>query len=145
MIILTERLTRLESSPIAIGLTLTLPYELRKKCRLRAVLDDGRDVMLMLNRGVTLQDGDALGSDCGLIVRICAAAEQLSTATTSDTLLLLRACYHLGNRHTQLQIGIGQLSYLRDHVLDEMLRHLGLDVTHEMRPFQPESGAYHHG
>jgi len=99
----------------------------------------------MLDRGTTLQEGDLLGSDCGLVIRACAAPEALSTATTDAPLLFLRACYHLGNRHTPLQIEEHSLSYLRDSVLDKMIRHLGLDIKHEMQPFQPEPGAYHHG
>ncbi|VAW83605.1 Urease accessory protein UreE [hydrothermal vent metagenome] len=143
MIILNQRLAG-ENKRI-VNSTLTLPFELRKKCRFRAVLDDGQEITLMLDRGKTLQEGDVLGSDCGLAIRVCAASEPLSMATTCDPLLLLRACYHLGNRHTQLQIGEHGLSYLRDHVLDEMIIHLGLDIKHETQPFQPELGAYHHG
>ena len=56
---------------------------------------------------------------------------------------LARAAYHLGNRHVALQIGPGWLRYCHDHVLDDMLRGLGLTVTVEQAPFEPEAGAYH--
>jgi len=142
MIILTQRLA--SANEDVVKSTLTLPFELRKKCRFRSVLDDEREVALMIDRGVALQEGDLLGSDCGLVIRVCAAFEPLSTVTTRDSLLLLRACYHLGNRHAQLQIRENDLSYLHDPVLDKMIIHLGLDVKHETQPFQPEPGAYHH-
>jgi urease accessory protein len=36
----------------------------------------------------------------------------------------------------------GELRYSHDHVLDDMLRGLGLTVTVEQAPFEPEPGAY---
>ena len=57
-------------------------------------------------------------------------------------MLLAKACYHLGNRHMPLQIEDDFLAYQKDHVLDEMVLNLGLTVTHAMRAFEPESGAY---
>ena len=56
---------------------------------------------------------------------------------------LARAAYHLVNRHVALQICQGWLRYCHDHVLDDMLRGLGLAVTVEQAPFEPEAGAYH--
>jgi urease accessory protein len=63
---------------------------------------------------------------------------------------LARACYHLGNRHTAIQITDRQVCYLQDQVLDAMVAGLGLEVRHAHGPFEPESGAYsggghHHG
>ncbi|MCL4315448.1 MAG: hypothetical protein M1527_01010, partial [Gammaproteobacteria bacterium] len=40
--------------------TLTLPYELRRKSRQRARLDDGREVALLLPRGTVLRQSDVL-------------------------------------------------------------------------------------
>ena len=56
------------------------------------------------------------------------------------------ASYHLGNRHVPLQIAPGRLRYQHDHVLDDMVRGMGLEVTVEEAPFEPEPGAYggHH-
>jgi urease accessory protein len=41
-----------------------------------------------------------------------------------------------------LQIEIGRLRYLHDHVLDDLVRGLGLSVSVEDAPFEPEPGAY---
>jgi urease accessory protein len=60
----------------------------------------------------------------------------------ADPFLLARACYHLGNRHVPLQIMPGELRYHHDHVLDDMLRQFGLEVTYASLPFEPEAGAY---
>ena len=56
--------------------------------------------------------------------------------------VLLRGAYHLGNRHIAVQLGPGWLRYLHDHVLDDMLRGLGLEVDFAQLPFEPEAGAY---
>jgi urease accessory protein len=124
------------------GNTLTLPYEARQKSRLLAKLDNGADVGLFLPRGTVLRGGDLLTGPGGEVVRIESAPEPLSVARTADPLRFARACYHLGNRHVALQIQPGELRYLADHVLDDMVRGLGLDVSRESAPFEPEPGAY---
>jgi urease accessory protein len=122
--------------------TLTLPLEGRIRSRQRVVLDDGTEAGVFLERGQVLRDGDLLGSEDGLIVRVRAAAEPVSEARCSDPLLLARACYHLGNRHVPLQIGNGLVRYPHDHVLDDMLIGLGLQPSLVQAPFDPEPGAY---
>lgn len=128
--------------------TLTLTLDQRLRARLRAVLDDGREAGVFLARGSMLRHGDCLEAEDGLVVRVLAAEEPLSTVRCADPLLLARACYHLGNRHVALQIQPGVLRYQHDHVLDAMLHGLGLHVELEQAPFDPEPGAYeggHHG
>jgi urease accessory protein len=105
-------------------------------------LDDGREAGILLPRGETLRDGDRLASEDGMVVTVRAASERLSVATAGDPLLLARACYHLGNRHLPLEIGEGRLAYRHDHVLDDLVRGLGLAVTVVDAPFDPEPGAY---
>ncbi len=122
--------------------TITLTRDQRLRSRLRVVLDDGREAGILLPRGTTLRDGDGLMSEDGLMVRVCAAAEWLSRAECADPLVLARVCYHLGNRHVAVQIEPGRLSYLHDHVLDDLVRGLGLAVVVEHGPFEPEAGAY---
>jgi urease accessory protein len=97
-----------------------------------------------------LRDGDLLAGVDGLLVQVRAAAEPVSEVHCDDALLLARACYHLGNRHVVLQIGPGFVRYPHDHVLDDMLRGLGLEPACAEAPFEPEAGAYggtsgHHG
>ena len=135
-------LTRRVAAPTPSVAEVTLTYDQRVRSRLRARLDDGREAGILLPRGETLRDGDCLASEDGMVVRVRAASERLSVATADDALLLARACYHLGNRHLPLQIGEGRLAYLHDHVLDELVRGLGLAVTVVDAPFEPEPGAY---
>src|SRR5205823_7969870 len=54
----------------------------------------------------------------------------------------MRASYHLGNRHTPVELGENYLKLEVDPVLKEMLLQLGLTVREENAPFQPEPGAY---
>jgi len=125
-----------------IDATLTLPLHSRIKSRLRVTLDNGEDAGLFLQRGTTLQDGDLLQSEDGYRVQVKAACETLSSIRSDDPHLLARACYHLGNRHVSIQIEPSSVSYLHDHVLDEMLLGLGLEVEITEAPFEPEPGAY---
>ncbi len=124
--------------------SLTLPFELRQKSRLRTRLDNGEEAALLLPRGMVLRHGDCLRADNGLIVLVQSAPEAVSTAYASEPELLVRAAYHLGNRHVALQLGAGWLRYLNDHVLDAMVAALGLRVVAETAPFEPEGGAYSH-
>ena len=125
-----------------IGGELVLPYELREKSRLRASLSSGEEVAVFTVRGTVLRDGDLLLGDDGRIVRIVAAAEPTYRVECASPQALLRCAFHLGNRHTQAQVGDGFLRIRKDTVLKDMLAGLGATVTEEMAPFEPESGAY---
>jgi urease accessory protein len=141
MLRIVERVASSDPHVAPLG-TLTLPFAERCKRRLRTKLDDGREVAIVMPHGPMLRSGDRLRTDDGGIVEICSAHEEVSTARSSDPLLLARACYHLGNRHVALEIAAGRVRYLHDHVLDDMLRKLGLEVVTESSPFEPEAGAY---
>jgi urease accessory protein len=132
------------AAPRTPAATATLTLDERRKSRLRFLLDDGREAALLLPRGSALRDGDRLRADDGTIVGVRAAAETLSRARTADAHLLLRGAYHLGNRHVPVQLGDGWLAYEHDHVLDDMVRGLGLTVETRVAPFEPEGGAFRH-
>jgi urease accessory protein len=121
---------------------LVLPFGGRSKSRARVLLDNGEEAGIFLERGSVLRHGDLLLADDGRVVEVEAASETVSTVHTADGLMLVRAAYHLGNRHVALQIGPGWLRYQHDHVLDDMLRGFGLTVKVEEAPFEPEGGAY---
>jgi urease accessory protein len=135
-------ITRRLNEPRAADARLVLPFDQRSKSRLRAMLTTGEEVGVIVERGSVLRGGDLLLAEDGRVVQVVAAEETVSTARTDDMQLLLRAAYHLGNRHVALQIGRGWVRYQHDHVLDDMVRGLGLSVTVEEAPFEPEAGAY---
>lgn len=123
-------------------LILRLPFATRQRSRFRAELADGTEVGVILPRGQMLRGGEFLVGTDGSVVRVEAAEEPVSEVRSNDTLLLTRASYHLGNRHVPLELGPGWLRYLHDHVLDAMVRGLGLNVSFTHAPFEPEPGAY---
>jgi urease accessory protein len=122
---------------------LSLPFADRQKSRQPAITRSGVNVGVFLPRGQTLQAGVVLTGSQGFRVRVEAAPEPLSIVRCTEPLLFARACYHLGNRHVGLQILPGELRYLTDYVLDQMLNGLGLAVEHSVLAFEPEPGAYH--
>jgi urease accessory protein len=133
---------------------LVLPFELREKSRLRAHLSSGEEVAVFTVRGTVLRHGDLLRGDDGRVVRVVAAPEATYRVECASPRDLLRCAFHLGNRHTQAQVGgeahAGFLRIRKDTVLKDMLEGLGATVTEEDAPFEPESGAYggghhHHG
>ena len=131
-------------------LSVALSYEQRGKGRLRARCGDGREVAVILERGRILRGGTLLTGPSGQVLRVEAAPERLSEARSGDPRQLARAAWHLGNRHVAIETGDGWLRYLSDHVLDDMVRGLGLEVRPLEAGFEPESGAYaggahHHG
>ncbi len=136
------KLTELAPADSPTDDSLTFPFEARQKSRLPACTDGGVAVGLFMPRGQYLRSGVVLTGSEKFKVLIKAAPESLSVIRSQDTLLLARACYHLGNRHIHLQILPNELRYLNDPVLDRMIEGLGLSVTQESLPFEPEAGAY---
>ena len=124
---------------------LVLPYELREKSRQRAQLASGEEVAVFTVRGTVLRDGDLLKGDDGRVVKVKAAPEATYKVSCESPQALLRCAFHLGNRHTQAQVGDGWLRIRKDTVLKDMLAGLGASVTEEQAPFEPESGAYSAG
>ncbi|RDU96060.1 urease accessory protein UreE [Trinickia dinghuensis] len=133
---------KLAASLVSRAPTLTLAYDARCKSRLAATLDTGEEVALVMPRGTVLADGDVLVADDGALVRVIAAPEAVLVVRASDTLTLTRAAYHLGNRHTPVEIGVDYLKLEADPVLEAMLTRLGARVEREAQAFHPEAGAY---
>ena len=127
---------------LARAFELKLPFELRNKSRFSEKLSDGRLAHFFLPRGNVLASDDILIADDGSMIRISAADQEVVTIVSNDLHQLMRAAYHLGNRHIPVQVGEGFLRIEPDSVLEGMIKQLGLDVNYESAPFEPESGAY---
>ncbi len=123
---------------------LRLPFDARSRSRLRARLEDGTEVALVLPRGTVLRDG-AVVSGAGLRVRVLAAEEDVLEVRARTPIALARAAYHLGNRHVPVQVGADRLLLGYDAVLADMLVGLGATLIRTWSPFEPEGGAYGHG
>ena len=132
----------LHDAPAEVAGELHLTFQARNRSRGRGQTTTGEEVCWFLPRGEYLGQGDYLKSEQAQLIRIVAAPESLSRVTSDDGFLLLRAAYHLGNRHVPLAVTPEALCYQSDHVLDEMVTGLGLTVETVNLPFQPEGGAY---
>jgi urease accessory protein len=126
----------------SVATSVTLDFESRNKSRLRVRLDDGREARIMLKRGLVIEPGTVLESSNGERVRVEPGIEEVSAVQCAEPIELARMAYHLGNRHVAVEVGKNALYFQPDHVLDDMLRQLGAEVTTEQRAFRPESGAY---
>jgi urease accessory protein len=115
-----------------------------QRARRRAVLtgENGTIFLLDLPQPTRLRDGDGLVLDDGSIVRVVGEAEPLVEIAAPSAHALARLAWHLGNRHTDVQVIGDKLRIRRDHVLEEMLRGLGASLTPIEAPFDPEPGAY---
>ena len=123
--------------------TVTLVFADRHRRRVRLSDDKGKPFMLDLERAVQLADGDGLALEGGGFIAVRAAEESVLDIRCTGAGHAARIAWHIGNRHTALQVlPGGRLRILDDHVLKAMLEGLGATVTETRAPFQPERGAY---
>jgi urease accessory protein len=123
-----------------------LDWDVRQKSRIEAVDTLGRPLNVFLPRGTVLRGGDVLVAEDGSLVRVKAAPQPVLVVTHcadhGTPFDLLRAAYHLGNRHVPLELQADKLLLEPDHVLADMLRQQHLIVTETSSAFEPEGGAY---
>ncbi len=143
MLIFIKRIPpAIADSSVKILLTLSLTAEERTRSRYRFDTPDGQALFFRLPRGTVIHSGDLLEAESGEIIEILAKPEAVLTVTASNSLTLLKAAYHLGNRHVPVEITSDYLRLKPDPVLAEMLSHLEVKIQEDVLPFQPESGAY---
>ncbi|MGL5080164.1 MAG: urease accessory protein UreE [Microcoleaceae cyanobacterium] len=143
MLVFTQRLAL--STPATIDLTLALTADQRIRTRQKLDLPDHQSVHLRLPRGMILNEGDLLQSETqDKIAQITAKPEPVITVTANHPVDLIRAAYHLGNRHVGLEVTESYLRFSPDSVLQSMLIQLGLELKADVAPFNPERGAYGH-
>lgn len=130
----------------AAGNYLSLNFDSRQRSRLKAQTQAGNMVGIDLPRTETLKDSCVLADSSGNLMQVFAAEQALTRVTTQgDGFLLMKAAYHLGNRHVPLMITPSALFFEPDHVLSDMLKRLGVHVENVNAPFEPETGAYQSG
>jgi urease accessory protein len=126
--------------------TVELDWDVRQKSRFEATDSAGRPLGVFLPRGSSVRGGDVLVAEDGSLIRVIAAPQPVLVvrhcAEHGTAFDLLRAAYHLGNRHVALELQPDHLKLEPDHVLAEMLRQQHLIVTETIAAFEPEGGAY---
>jgi urease accessory protein len=113
--------------------------------RRRMVLtgEAGEQFLLDLPAATMLGDGDGLVLEDGSIIRVAGLIEQLVELSAPTPRELIRLAWHLGNRHTDVEIVDGKLRFRRDHVLEDMVTRLGAVLTVIEAPFAPAPSAPH--
>jgi urease accessory protein len=126
-----------------------LDWDIRQKSRFDATLSDGRHMAVFLPRGSVVRGGDVMVTADGELVRVVAAPQAVRRitacpdhSTAEQAFDLMRAAYHLGNRHVPIELRADHLKIEPDHVLADMLRAMHLTVVAVDEPFEPEGGAY---
>ena len=126
--------------------TVELDWDVRQKSRFDATDSVGRSLGVFLPRGTVVRGGDVLVAEDGSLVRVLAAPQQVLRITHCQAhgtpFDLIRAAYHLGNRHVPIELKPDHLQIEPDHVLADMLRAMHLIVQPVEQPFEPENGAY---
>ena len=126
--------------------TLELDWDTRQKSRFEATDSAGRTLGVFLPRGAVVRGGDVLVADDGSLVRVVAAPQAVLKITHCPNhgtpYDLIRAAYHLGNRHVPIELKPDHLKIEPDHVLADMLRAMHLIVHAVVEAFEPENGAY---
>jgi urease accessory protein len=122
--------------------TVVLDFDDRHRRRIAMRGIRGLEFTLDLEEAVMLRSGDALALEDGRIVEVLSAPEPLAEIRAKDTRHLVRVAWHLGNRHLPTQVLGTKLRIRRDHVIEDMARGLGAEVTEIEAPFDPEGGAY---
>ena len=126
--------------------TVELDWDVRQKSRFDATDSTGRTLGVFLPRGTLVRGGDVLVAEDGSMVRVLAAPQPVLVITPcsehGSPFDLVRAAYHLGNRHVQIELKPDHLKIEPDHVLADMLRAMHLIVKDAQAAFEPEGGAY---
>jgi urease accessory protein len=126
--------------------TVELDWDVRQKSRFDATDSQGRHLGVFLPRGTAVRGGDVLVAEDGSLVRVVAAPQEVLVITAckahGSPFDLVRAAYHLGNRHVTIELKPDHLKIEPDHVLAEMLRNMHLIVNEATEAFEPEGGAY---
>ena len=129
-----------------IGHCLLLSLSSKERTQLRGKRStlDGTDVILNLPRGGgRLLPGEVLKSENSQVfVIIQAAHENVIRISSENRLQLLKAAYHLGNRHVEIELHDKELYLLNDVIMKNMLKRQGFVIESLKRPFSPEIGAY---
>lgn len=125
--------------------TVVLDFDQRRRRRIAMTGVRGLSFLLDLPETVALRHGDGLGLEDGGIVEVSAAPEPLAEIRAHNADHMIRIAWHLGNRHLPTQMVGRKLRIRRDHVIEDMARGLGAEVTAIEAAFDPEGGAYAHG
>ncbi|MEO5595747.1 MAG: urease accessory protein UreE [Lysobacteraceae bacterium] len=124
----------------------SLDWDVRQKSRFSVTDSKGRELGVFLTRGAVVRGGDVLVAADGSLIHVLATPQPVLVITQcmqhGTPFDLIRAAYHLGNRHVPIELKPDHLKIEPDHVLADLLRSMHLIVREAREPFEPEAGAY---
>ena len=126
-------------------LKLTLSSDERRILRGKRLTDCDQEIIFQLPRSGKLNDGDILSTnDPNFFIEIIAKTESLIEISSSSEIELIKAAYHLGNRHVEVEIEKEILLTKSDYVIENMLKNFNVDIVNTQKKFSPETGAHRH-
>ena len=126
-------------------LKLTMSSDERKILRGKKYSDCNTELLMQLPRDGKIIDGDILRTNQkGLYVIVIAKKESLVKISASSVLDLIKAAYHLGNRHIEIEINNENIFFKEDSVIENLLINLDLKTSKTTKKFYPEIGAFKH-
>ena len=119
-----------------------IDFDRRHRRRIVLQTENNAEVLIDLPQAVRLRDGDGLALADGRVIRVVAKAEPLLEIHAHSPDELVRIAWHLGNRHLPVQLLGDRIRIRMDHVIADMVHHLGGHAHTLDAPFDPEGGAY---
>ena len=123
--------------------TITLNASERLCRRKNLILDNGKKVLIALDKVVNFNDSDGFELENGEWIKINAAKEKIIDINTNDNEHQSLLAWHLGNRHLAMQIINELIVCITEGIpILDMLKVLNTRVFIREDIFEPELGAY---
>ena len=122
--------------------TISLDFDARFKRKIKLVSDSGFEFFLSLDKATELPVNGTLILKSKKKIKVLAAKEALMRIETENTIDLMKAIWHVGNRHLNCAISNDAVILREDKVIADMLEKLNCKVSYFQDSFTPLSGAY---
>lgn len=112
-----------------------LSAEQRERAHLRVTSQAGRELLISLPRGVELNEDDILELVDGVAIRVVASAEDLIEVRPRSAREWAMTANQLGNLHRPVRFLTETMLVPYDHLLEEVLRDMGVPFERSSRGF----------
>ena len=108
--------------------TISLDFDARFRRKIKLISDTGYEFFLSLDKAIELPANGTLILKSGKKIRVLAAKEALMRIETENTIDLMKAVWHIGNRHLNCDISGTEVILREDKVIAEMLKNTMLFI-----------------
>ncbi|MGL5649589.1 MAG: urease accessory protein UreE [Clostridium sp.] len=98
---------------------------------IRVESDHGNEYGISLKDGEKLKDGDILANDGHNVVVVKFNVEDVLVISPKDMTEMGKVAHEIGNKHLPAQFIDGKMIIQYDYVVEENLKHMGLDFIRE--------------